>query len=332
MNNILQIFFVFFIFNFTILIFYKKLTRFVNIYDNPDNYRKLHKSKVPIAGGIIIFFNFLLFIFLNYLNYKYFSIKGFFIFFILPTIIFLIGLYDDKYKISANIRLFALSIIIYLFLIIDPNLIISELSFSFLKNKIYLNHSVGIFFTTLCILLYINALNMFDGINLQSITYILITVVFLFLNFSNLGYFLYLFPCFMLCFYLNLKNQLFLGDSGIYLCAIILSIVFINLYNKFLIKADQIFLLMFVPGIDMIRLFIERLLARKNPFNGDRNHFHHILLDILGYKNTILIILSFLLFPPLLIYLNISSILILSLVIFIYFSFILLFKRKLKKN
>jgi len=330
MNNIFANFFIFLIFNFIIFIFYKKLFRLINIYDIPDNYRKLHKSKVSLAGGFIIFFNFLLFIFLNYLNYKYFSIKDLFILFVLPTLVFLVGLYDDKYKISPNIRLFLLSIIVYLFLIIEPTLVISELSFSFFKKKIFLNHSVGIFFTMLCILLYINALNMFDGINLQSLTYIIITIVFLILNFSSTSYFLYLLPCLILCFYLNLKNKIFLGDSGIYLCAIILSIVFINLHNKSLIKADQIFLLMFVPGIDMIRLFIVRLLVRQNPFNGDRNHIHHMLLDALGYKKAILIILSFSLLPPLLIYLSTPSILILSLVIFIYFLLILSFKKKIK--
>jgi hypothetical protein len=87
---------------------------------------------------------------------------------------------------------------------------------------------------------------------------------------------------------------------------------------------------MFVPGIDMIRLFIVRLLVRQNPFNGDRNHIHHMLLDALGYKKAILIILSFSLLPPLLIYLSAPSILILSLVIFIYFLLILSFKKKIK--
>ena len=32
---------------------------------------------------------------------------------------------------------------------------------------------------------------------------------------------------------------------------------------------------MMLPGIDMLRLFLERIL-KKNPFKGDRNHLHHL--------------------------------------------------------
>ena len=42
-----------------------------------------------------------------------------------------------------------------------------------------------------------------------------------------------------------------------------------------------------VPGIDMLRLFIQRLLNKQNPFYGDRNHIHHLLLKKYGYNKTI---------------------------------------------
>ena len=38
-----------------------------------------------------------------------------------------------------------------------------------------------------------------------------------------------------------------------------------------------------LPGIDMLRVFIVRMLNRKNPFSSDRNHLHYLLLD----KNSI---------------------------------------------
>ena len=33
---------------------------------------------------------------------------------------------------------------------------------------------------------------------------------------------------------------------------------------------------MIIPGLDMLRLFAERLIKKKNPFKGDNNHIHHL--------------------------------------------------------
>ena len=48
-------------------------------------------------------------------------------------------------------------------------------------------------------------------------------------------------------------------------------------------------------GIDMVRLVILRLLRKKNPFERDLNHFHHLLLKKISLTNTIIfyLVLSF---------------------------------------
>jgi hypothetical protein len=45
---------------------------------------------------------------------------------------------------------------------------------------------------------------------------------------------------------------------------------------------------LFIPGVDMLRVFILRLCKKKNPFSPDRSHLHYILLDNIGYKKTML--------------------------------------------
>ena len=54
------------------------------------------------------------------------------------------------------------------------------------------------------------------------------------------------------------------------------------------IFVENIFLWLFIPGVDMLRVFILRLCKKKNPFSPDRSHLHYILLDNIGYKKTIL--------------------------------------------
>ena len=81
-----------------------------------------------------------------------------------------------------------------------------------------------------------------------------------------------------------------MGDSGtLFLGSFISLLVVANYKNENSLNADQIFLLMFLPGVDMLRLFLQRILYKKNPFAGDREHLHHYLLKIYGYKFTILL-------------------------------------------
>ena len=79
----------------------------------------------------------------------------------------------------------------------------------------------------------------------------------------------------------NLKNMLFLGDGGVYLLGIILSVSLIYEHNvkNNIIYADEIFFLLLLPGFDLVRLTITRSLNLKNPFMGDRNHIHHLLIN-----------------------------------------------------
>ena len=44
-----------------------------------------------------------------------------------------------------------------------------------------------------------------------------------------------------------------------------------------------------LPGLDMLRLFIERIFKKKDPFDGDKNHLHHYLIKKNSLKKTLLI-------------------------------------------
>ena len=88
-------------------------------------------------------------------------------------------------------------------------------------------------------------------------------------------------------------SRLFLGDNGIYVFSIILSVALIYEHNKYnnIIYADEIFMLLLLPGLDLLRLTITRVLKGKNPFYGDKNHIHHLLLNKFSLLNTNLILI-----------------------------------------
>ena len=99
--------------NALILFYFKKFSNLINIYDKPDKKLKVHKFNVPLIGGTIIFINYiLLFIFeLIFKNQIFFidlnlisSSEIFSLSFFIASF-YLLGLYDDKFNISPNIRL-----------------------------------------------------------------------------------------------------------------------------------------------------------------------------------------------------------------------------------
>ena len=55
------------------------------------------------------------------------------------------------------------------------------------------------------------------------------------------------------------------------------------------LNIESIFLLFMLPGIDMFRLFLKRIYQGRNPFRGDKDHLHHLLLNNLGNIKSLLI-------------------------------------------
>jgi UDP-GlcNAc:undecaprenyl-phosphate GlcNAc-1-phosphate transferase len=78
-----------------------------------------------------------------------------------------------------------------------------------------------------------------------------------------------------------------------------------------------------LPGVDMLRLFIYRLLKKQNPFSSDLSHFHHYLFKEYKIKIALLIYFS-LMIGPLIIYnfVQIHSLYIIAAFIIIYSTLI----------
>ena len=228
------IFFIYIIINIFIYFNFYKISKIINIYDVPDNHRKLHKAPVSNIGGLIIFFNIMLVLLLFFIKNNLFNdtiyfnsqfqFVSFFIF-IIPLII--IGILDDKIHLSANVKIMSLAVVLIFALFIDKDLRIHELRVTFLESGIQLNNFTVIF-TLFSILLFMNALNMMDGINLLVGMYSLI--IFLFFTFYLNIYFIFIFLIIGLINYLilNFKNKVFLGDNGTILLSYIISYFFIK--------------------------------------------------------------------------------------------------------
>ncbi len=329
---LITLFFV--LFNLLIIKNFSKIKFFHLNIDKPDNKRKFHPKPTALAGGQIIYLNiliywFFLIFFEDFLEKEIFfqDVHSMNSFILISSLIFLIGFIDDKINLKANHKFIIIFAIIILFLFLDKNIIINQIKLSFIERVFFLNQ-FNIFFTIFCFLVYLNAFNMFDGINLQSSFYSLFIFFYIMIFFTN-SLLINILIISLICFsYLNFKNKTFLGDSGSLLLAFIISYFFINLYNlNYIDYADKVCLFMLIPGLDLLRLFTVRIYNKKNPLNSDRNHLHHILIKRYSLEKTLLIILFMISFPIILDYFNIDVIYTITLTFLTYFILIIYQKK-----
>ena len=327
------------------------IASFFKIVDYPNNKRKIHSKPTPLIGGLIFFINITLFIVFDTLSgnntvtgsqllfdMRFISIKQILIFLIALISIYLVSFYDDVYDIRPFRKIILYSLILYVLIISNPNLEIRQLrsyNFGYIVNF----NDFSIYLTLFCVLAFMNAANMFDGINLQS-SILYSSFLFIFLIKGIDSKFLLIFLISLIFFsYMNFRGKIFIGNNGSYFLSFLVSIIIIadHNWNKNYF-VEEIFVYMMLPGIDMIRLFFVRLINNKSPFQGDNNHIHHILLKKLNYIKAIVIIFLLIFFPIFLFhFLKINPLLLIISFVIIYFTILKIcsnknIKKKIKNS
>jgi UDP-GlcNAc:undecaprenyl-phosphate GlcNAc-1-phosphate transferase len=309
---------------------------FISLVDKPNNITKLHSKPILLVGGIFIAIYIIVISFYTYYN----NINSLFIISITSLAIFFIGLLDDYFSINPYKKLLFIGIIIFVSLNFNNEINIQTLYFSTFNKNFELG-KFSFFFTTLCILLLINSLNLSDGINglAAGISIIWLSIALLKENSDLQEILIPLIFLLVLIFIYIYKEKFFLGDNGSLILSAFIGLIIIYIYNQNLnnefskFSAENIFILFMVPGIDMFRLFIERLLKKKDPFKGDRNHLHHILINRLSLSKTLLIYFTVMIFFIILDYYKIlNSVYLIILYICIYIFCIFCFKKNYFKR
>ena len=296
------------ILNFFIIKNFKYISKKISLYDLPDFKRKIHKEPISLLGGPLIFFNLLLAItyiclfqgenFLKTMFYMY-SIKTFIIFLIVIISIFFIGFLDDKFNLSPTKKFFLLFLIMFILTMNDSTTVINKLNFETFNFQINFLQ-LSLIFSICCYVYLIIALNMYDGVNLQS-------SIFYITNFLMLNYYIgeiniiltSVLISLIFFTYLNFKNKAFLGDSGVFILSFILGYIYVKLYNNtILFNTSDIVLFLFLPIIDSLRVVFERQFIFNKPiFLADKLHFHHKILKRYKLKTALLISSLFIIVP-----------------------------------
>ena len=298
MSQIIILFILFLCLLLLIFINYKyrsKIGGILNLIDKPDKLRKKHKFDVPLIGSfplIIIFF--LYSIVVEPSNIVLQKIL------FLSTIFFIVGVLDDLYEISYIKKSILSVIILTIFLYFNNELLISKTVFEIFNLNIYLIKSHSLILTIICLIILVNTFNFTDGINgLSSIIAILWLLSLMFLIESPNNYLIFFSVCILLNAIPIFFGKYFLGDSGTLFLGIFIGLETIHTFNPHSnnISYEKIFIIFMIPGLDMIRLVVLRLMNNKNPFLPDRNHLHHILIEKYSLFKTLLIYSCLIIIP-----------------------------------
>jgi|GEM_PF-95501 len=219
------------------------------IFDLP-NQRKAHSMPVPPLGGIAIFIAIIASLTI-WASFEYFSRLQYL--FAGLLILFLIGVYDDIEPIKPQYKFIA-QITAAIIFVVFAQIRLTSLDGIFGIERLPYVWSVVL--TVFTIIVVINAFNLIDGINGLSASLVIMVS-------------------------LTLGIWFYLSDRMAY------ALVAFALSSPLHIKAAPAVAvgMMILPLFDTLRVFVLRLLKRKNPFHPDRLHIHHILIDV-GFSHT----------------------------------------------
>lgn len=273
------------------------ISRLKNLMDIPGN-RSSHDRKTPTLGGVAIFASILI---------GYFITQGFWpsreggeiinLTIVAIVILFFLGVKDDILVLSPAKKM-VLQVASSALVIVGSDLRVNNLFGIFGIYEI--NNWVSSFLTIFIFIALINAMNLIDGIDgLAGGIGLIASLIFGIWFFLNEYYALSFLTAAVsgaligfLLFNFSKTKKIFMGDTGSLILGFLLTIFAIK-YINLNQEVDELgnalnygsvpviaVVVLIVPIFDTLRVFLVRILNKKSPFEGDRIHLHHILVDL----------------------------------------------------
>lgn len=256
----------------------------LGLLDFPDGEggRKLHANITPLVGGLAVIVAALLAVAVLWgqdVPESHRALLGWFA--TTVTGMYLIGIADDRFGLTARFRLGMAGALLLLAIARVPQFNLGFLLFTGQDQLILLSGLAGLAFTLLCLVGLLNAVNMADGKNGLVIGQALIWSLIMGVRLPD-----WLLPlvaavagALVVLFYFNMKGRLFLGDGGSYVLSAIFGLLAIVGWNEGFadFRVDDIALIFAVPVFDTLRLMVQRTLRGTSPFTAGSDHLHHYL-------------------------------------------------------
>lgn len=246
--------------------------------------QKIHKKNAVRIGGLsIVLTTFITNFFIDK------NTNDFLIPFLIVSLFFLIGFYEDITRSLSSVKRLILSITAASALIFFTSTTLNEVDLKIINNLLsfpliaFLVSILGVSITS-------NAWNFIDGLNglasgIASVTLLAFSYIALqndIIIFSNI-----LFSLSMIVFGFFLVNifsgQIFLGDGGSYFLGALVAWSGLKLVNlEPLISAWGIFLIIIYPATEFTFSFLRRIISGKSPLIADSKHLHSLIYNYIS--------------------------------------------------
>jgi len=291
-----------------------KISRKKNLMDEPGT-RSSHLRKIPNLGGIALFYS--IGICASIFAYELFDIYKFL--FASLIVLLYIGVMDDIVVMRAYKKLLA-QILVSSLIVLGSDVRIRNLFGVF--GVYELNYFLSVVFSIVTFIILINAFNLIDGIDGLAGSYSVLCSAFFGFSYFRLGEYNYPLVVFsaiiigaVLAFlYYNFSNsrstKIFMGDTGSMILGFLLAftaICFIDIFiDKKIAGVPRYYLqsapviavaILIFPIVDTLNVIMIRLSQKRSPFDADKNHIHHTLLQLgLSHRRSTFYILLYYIF------------------------------------
>lgn len=298
-----------FLLAFLITPFVIKLSKTIGAIDKPgEESRKIHKRIMPRAGGLAIYGAFIVvsLILLPTLS------RGLVGLFCAGTMVLLLGLVDDIYRLSPWVKLL-FQIIIALIAAVGFDITIEaitnplggvialdgwQVALDVFGRGLVIN-VWAVLFSVFWLVGMTNTVNFLDGLDglatgVSAIAALIIFILSIGVNVNQpttaLASIILAGSCLGYLKFNFFPAKIFNGDSGAYFLGMTLGILAIFSGGKL----ATALLVLGLPILDAVWAIMRRLLKGRSPFKADRGHLHYLMLDSgLPQRQVVLIIYSF---------------------------------------
>ena len=251
-------------------------------YPDPSGGRKLHLTITPLVGGLVVAGAVALGTSLALALGPGPALRSLLLWYAAVVVgLALIGLADDRFGLSPGVRLGLAAALLLLGSADVPDFQIMFMRFADAPRIFPLIGWSGIVFTLICLVGFLNAVNMADGKNGLVIGQALIWSAALAWRLPSplLPPLAALATALAVLFVFNMRGRLFLGDSGSYGLSAAFGLLAVVAWNNGFadMNAEDVALIFALPVFDTLRLIVMRMARGLSPFTPGRDHLHHYL-------------------------------------------------------
>lgn len=261
--------------------FARKAAIAYGLTDKPGG-RKTHDDEVPLIGGLVIFP-----VYIVFGHFAGMDLASYWPLYAALLLLLVTGAVDDKYHLGAWVRFFV-QFVAATVIVVVGSARLYHLGDLFGFGNMGLSF-MSIPFSIIAVVLFVNAINLMDGLDGLAAGKSAIVLGWLMLSCAIAGAWIPFFhmailmACILGFLFYNMRHpfrtkaSIFLGDAGSLGLGLVLAWYCIGLAHEPdpIVVPIMIAWIIALPVIDACGQFYRRVKEGKHPFEPDRGHFHH---------------------------------------------------------